>query len=70
MEITKRIENNVVNIVKTNGDIGLLKNEMVWFQSILWYRKSNEIINLEDFFKFCINFFKGFDITTEISIKC
>lgn len=70
LELLKKIEDNSALIVKTNGDIALLKTELQWFQAILWYRKCREVHNMEEIYNFCYNFFKGIDVTMEINVKC
>lgn len=66
----RKVENNSANIARTNGDISLLKNELPWFQSVLWYRQCKQASNLEDIYAFCLDFFKGVDITKEMDITC
>lgn len=39
IEMMRKVENNCNNIARTNGDISLLKAELPWFQSVLWYRQ-------------------------------
>lgn len=63
VEMMRKIENNSGNIAKTNGDIALLKTEVQWFQCVLWYRKVKEVAKLDDLYTFCLDFFKGVDVT-------
>ena len=59
----RKVENNCSNIARTNGDIAFMRAEMQWFQCVLWYRRAKEISKLDDLYNFCIDFFKGVDIT-------
>lgn len=70
IEMMRKVENNSANIARTNGDISLLKAELPWFQSVLWYRQCKQAGNLEDIYAFCLDFFKGVDITREMDITC
>jgi hypothetical protein len=70
IEMMRKVENFSNKIVQTNGDIALLKQEVQWFQCVLWYRRSREVTNLEDLYSFCLNFFKGVDITSELNVHC
>lgn len=70
VEMMRKVENNSTNIAKTNGDISLLKTEIQWFQCVLWYRRSKEVTNLEDLYSFCMDFFKGVDITKDLDVNC
>lgn len=70
IEMMRKVEANSAPIVATNGDISLMRTEMRWFQCVLWYRRAREVSNLEDLYEFCMNFFKGIDITTELLVKC
>ena len=70
IEMIKKIEANSASIIQTNGDMAHLRVELFWFQSVLWFRKSKEVTYLQDFNNFCMDFFKGVDITEEITINC
>ncbi len=70
IEMMRKVENNSTNIAKTNGDISLLKTELQWFQCVLWYRKAKEATKLDDLYAFCMDFFKGVDITKEMDVNC
>ena len=66
----RKVENNCTNIAKTNGDIALLRTEVQWFQCVLWYRRAKEVSKLDDFYNFCLDFFKGVDVTKEMDVNC
>jgi hypothetical protein len=66
----RKVENFSPQIIQTNGDITLLRKELLWFQCVLWYRQSREKTDLEDLYHFCYDFFKGVDITTQLDVHC
>jgi hypothetical protein len=70
MEMMRKVEMLSPQIILTNGDISLLRNEIQWFQCVLWYRKSRQVGSLDDLYYFCLDFFKGVDITAELNINC
>jgi hypothetical protein len=43
----RKVENNFMALAKTNGDISLMRTELLWFQSVLWYRQARQVYNLE-----------------------
>lgn len=70
IEMMRKVESNSNNIARTNGDIALLRAELPWFQSVLWFRQCRQAGNLDDLYNFCLDFFKGVDITREMDINC
>ena len=46
MEMMRKVENSSVQIVKTNGDVALLKREIQWLQCVLWYRQKKNRTDL------------------------
>lgn len=70
LEMMRKVESYSGKIIQTNGDVSLLKQELIWFQCVLWYRRSRELTNLEDLYSFCLDFFKGIDITNELNVHC
>lgn len=69
-ELLKKIEDRSAAIVNTGGDIALLRVEANWFRCLLWYRKCKDLRLLDDLHTFCYNFFKGTDLTSELSPLC
>jgi len=69
-ELLKKIEDCSARIISTNGDFSYLKQELPWFKCLLWYHKTQKLECLNELHVFCFNFFKGIDMTAEVTPNC